>query len=128
MITAMAPRPPASAPAPDRDSSASKWVLGVVAALLVTLLGGLGNYVGSSLAGVGQIGLKIDTLADRFGDLKKSVDELGEQSDQQQIAISKQDMRVSRLEQEQARLQDRMRAAEVGPRGNAPTSGQAGAP
>jgi hypothetical protein len=125
MMAAMAPRvPPAPEPPAERDDGIKKWVLGVVASFVVVA----GTYAGSTLAGVGSLGHKIETLTDRFGDLAKSVDELTTQSGQQQIAISKQDMRVSRLEQDQARLMDRMRTVEGGSRIFAPAPGAAGAP
>lgn len=127
MMNAMAPRPAPSQP-PERESSVSKWVMGVIASLVVVFLGGLGNYAGSSIAGVGSIGPKLDALAGRFDDLKKSVDVLNQQSSQQQLAIGKQDLRLSLVEQNQARLMDRVRPVDGGPRINAPAPGAFGAP
>ena len=127
MMSALAPRAPAPPPAAP-DTPTSKWVLGVISGLAVLFLGALGNFAASSIAGVGQIGPKIDTLKDSVGEIKKSVDVLTQQSNAQQIAIGKQDLRIGSLEQNQARLLDRMRAVEGGARIASPAPGSVGAP
>ena len=116
-----APAPPP--PPPERDTGPMKWVLGVLASLVVVFLGGLGTYAGSTIAGVGTIGPKLDNLTSRFEDVKKSVDGLNQQSNQQQLQISNQGLRLTTVEQNQARLMDRMRAVEGGARLNAPALG-----
>ena len=78
--------------------------------------------------GVGTIGPKIDNLKGSLDDLKKTVDQISQQSNQQQLAIGKQDLRITTLEQNQGRLMDRMRSVEGGARIEAPAPGSVPAP
>ena len=114
---------PPAPPPPSAEQSTSKWVQGLIGALLVVFLGALGTWAGSTIAGVGQIGPKIDNLKGSLDDLKKTVDLISAQSNQQQLAIGKQDIRLTTVEQNQARLMDRMRAVEGGARIAAPPPG-----
>ena len=131
LLAAMGGRatPAAPPPPPERESSTTRWILAAAGSLAVVFLGGLGTYAGSTIAGVGQIGVKMDGLKGSVEDLKKTVDAISTQTNQQQLIIGKQDLRLGTLEQNQARLMDRMRAVEGGPRIYAPALGTApGAP
>lgn len=123
MMAAMAPKPPPAPTPAIGEGLTSKWVTGVLASLIVLLLGGLGTYAGSTLAGVGTLGSKIDNLVTSVQDLKKTVDAITAQSNQQQITLGKQDLRITSLEQSQGRMLDRMRAVEGGARIMAPAPG-----
>lgn len=108
-----------------REPPLPKWVVMLVAPLAVVMLGGLGTYAGSTIAGVGQIGPKIDGLKGSLDDLKTKVETLTQQTNGQQLAIGKQDLRIQNLETTQGRLLDRMRQVEGGQRINAPAPGLA---
>ena len=125
IVATMAPRAPAP---PPTESGFAKIGIGVATALITAILLWVGAGQSTLTTTVGAIAPKLDALQKQLDHLGSSVDTTQNQVNTQQITLGQQNLRVTALEQNQARLLDRMRAVEGGPRIAAPAPGTGGAP